>query len=212
MVDGPVGIVPAEETEQGDVESMVDTETVSASGAAARGCPDKKKYPAKKVVWLITYGASGQNITGAMLRECGNFEVDEYYTSTDRSLKYTLFHVTRKVYQTTVEKTVHAVCAKYGVILNNVYGMDAVQSASKEKHGKLRDMPLLKWIVKDFDEKNPSFDFWVAPERIPKALLRRDGQEGSKGRFLELMCLPKKKLVEMILFAERVQRQSGSHA
>ena len=185
---------------------------MSGSEAGARGCPSKKKYPAKKVVWLITYGASGPNITGAMLKERGNFEVDEYYTSTDRSLKYTLFHVTRKVYQTTVEKNVKAVCAKYGMILNNVYGMDAIQSSSKEEHGKLRDMPLLKWIVKDFDQKNPSFDFWVAPERIPKALLRRDGQEGSKGRFFELMCLPKKKLVQMILFAERVQQQNSSNA
>ena len=169
----------------------------------------KKKYPSKKVNWLITYGASGPSMTARMLNKQAVLSVDECYTSRDSAHKYTLIHLTKPVYQTVVKRAVEFVCENNGMILNHVYGMQAIQSGTTERFGSIRDNHLLKWMVKDFEKGSPDFELWVAPDRSSKALFRDDMNEKERDTFHKLMLWPRKRLVSNLLLerenAKRLQ-------
>ena len=166
----------------------------------------------QKVNWLITYGASGQSITADMLKERDvGLVVDECYTSKDRAHNYTLIHLEKRSYQKRVERGVKLVCERYGLVLNNVYGMECIESGTKEEEGSIRKHPLLQWMVKDFQKRNPTFELWVAPKQISKALFR-DAMEGrDTERFEKLTRWSKKMLANTLLLerenSERMQKE-----
>ena len=117
-----------------------------------------------------------------------------------------------RVYQTAVEKAVKVVCAHYGMVLNHVYGMEAIESGTTEKFGSIRENPLLKWLVQDFEKGNPNFELWVAPEQASKALLRGNMRVKEEVFFRKLMKWPKERLVTTLLLERENARRLQQHA
>jgi hypothetical protein len=137
-------LIACVQEEGSDIQNPMDVPVAGCVDAEPGAGVAQKKSKTKKVNWLITYGASGRNITARMLMETKFLTVDECYTSRDSAHKYTLIHLEKRVSQTALENVVEAVCKRYGLVSNHVYGMEAIQSGTTDEFGSIRENPLLK--------------------------------------------------------------------
>ena len=205
-------LIACVQEEGSDIQNPMDVPVAGCVDAEPGAGVAQKKSKTKKVNWLITYGASGRNITARMLMETECLTVDECYTSRDSAHKYTLIHLEKRVSQTALESVVEAVCKRYGLVSNHVYGMEAIQSGTTDEFGSIRENPLLKWLVQDFEKGNPNFELWVAPEQASKALLRGNMRVKEEVFFRKLMKWPKERLVTTLLLERENARRLQQHA
>jgi hypothetical protein len=115
----------------------------------------KATRESQKVVWIITYGASGPFITIEMLSSLGRIQADECHSTTDLCMKYTYIHLTKRVRQTSIDKFMAKAKDAHGIILNEIFGYDAI--AGNGRNLKVEDHVGFKMLVKHYKEKNSSF-------------------------------------------------------
>lgn len=168
---------------------------------------ETKKKPNAKFTWLLTYGAGGPSITEQLLKECTQLDIDECYTASDHANKHTLIHLTKKVRQTGIQKAMNALSSKTGIVLSNVFGYENINSNSTEDPKAIKAHVLYRWIVREFEARSPTFEFWVSPHKKGKGLFG-DLMESPRGEnVVNLMKWTKRKLARTV-FANSWQMET----
>ena len=165
----------------------------------------KNKQENCKVTWLLTYSSDGQSITPKLLKEHTPLMVDECYTATDRVNKYTLIHLSRKVRRTGIEKAMLALASESDIKLSEVYGYDHIISDSATEPNAVRANALYRWLVDTLKKRNPSFEYWVSPQKQTKGLLS-DYME-SPADAIDYMTWSKRKLARSMFAANNLQKK-----
>ena len=111
-------------------------------------------------VWLLTYGASGPNITADLCDKYGQMEVDECYTLIKRDLKYTLIHSVKRFRIHAINELMKKLHESHRIVSNSVFGYDAI--SSNTLHSKTADHPGIKLMIESMNAKDPSFQYWMA--------------------------------------------------
>ena len=135
-------------------------------------------------IWLITYGASCQDITPDILDRC-RLEVDECYTIQWRESKYTLIHLRAKQRGSTISKRISSTQPQFGIIASNILGYESITgnvSQSTDDHQKIDDHPgfqrmveilntdpsqIKSWTRTDSPFTNTKGVFWQYLETLP---------------------------------------------
>ena len=119
-----------------------------------------------RVSWILTYGASGNNITHEQIEEYnesvnkGKLILDECYTTTDKALKYTMIHLEKKRRKQPVSKFMEYMEETHGIVSQEIFGYSAVDNAScQEIH------PAHHVIYAHYIKKNAFFQGWTKGEQ-----------------------------------------------
>lgn len=118
---------------------------------------------------LLTYGASGKNITREMFFENDKIEVDECYTLTQRDLKYTLLHFKRRVFRSTMTSWMCHMDEKHGIKSTSVFGYLAVSMGDD-----IDEHPGMALIVDALNSGSQALECWLAEGTVrenPRSLL-----------------------------------------
>ena len=110
-------------------------------------------------IWMVTYGASGRDITHEMLQNDGNFLLEECYTSQGREFKYTLVHLNRskRIRMSSIENFLKLIEQKYGIVKTNIFGYDAVVTSLKE----IEEHPGFLLMREQMNNEDDGFSWWL---------------------------------------------------
>ena len=139
--------------------------------------------PAKRYIWLLTYGASALDITHQMLRGDCKIDADEVYTTKERVHKYTLIHLKKPLCITSIQKGMKILFSNYHIIQGDITGYDAIDSSEKKKkkrkgadknapkeYHSIEDHVAYLQLVKDMNDTNSDFKIWKENELHPGIL------------------------------------------
>jgi hypothetical protein len=147
-------------------------------------------------VWMVTYGASGPDITPEMITNDGKFSPEECYTSRGREFKYTLVYLNRnkRIRMSSIETFLSLLESKYGVVKTNIFGYDPIVTSLKEMEVHPGFMLMreqmnnnddgFRWWILDGDIRTTKSGLlWiyrldVDPSEMPRAVLVRKTNEG----------------------------------
>lgn len=105
---------------------------------------------------LITYGASGENITHTLCLEHGSVQVDECYTLIQRDLKYTLLHFSKRVSRLIVSRLMLSLEQARGIRGACVFGYSVV-SVGEE----IKEHPGMAMIIEAIRKEAETLQCWV---------------------------------------------------
>jgi hypothetical protein len=110
-------------------------------------------------IWMVTYGASGREITHEMLQNEGNFLLEECYTSQGREFKYTLVYLNRnkRIRMSSIENFLKLLEQKYGIVKTNIFGYDAVVTSLKE----IEEHPGFLLMREQMNNDDDGFSWWI---------------------------------------------------
>ena len=122
----------------------------------------KVKEHARKI-WLITYGASCQDITYEILQQC-DLKVEECYTIQWRESKYTLIHLHSKQRGSTIGKRMLKMRILFGIVKSNILGYESVTGnicRSSQTQQKLEDHPGFQKMVEILNTDVSQMRIWI---------------------------------------------------
>jgi hypothetical protein len=160
-----------------------------------------KKQPAQKKIWIVTYGASGPNITNTMLRMDTKISADECYTTTDKGLKYTLLHLKKYARDTQIKAMMEILYRKHGIIQSQMAHSSPILSFNKGDDGDLRDHIIFQWIVRDMNLKPPYYEEWISEEK-EKGMLNVFKHNGADNA-VTLVKMQKEQVIKRLIVAEK---------
>ena len=157
--------------------------------------------------WLITYGASCQSITHAML-DVHHIRADECYTLVQRDLKYTLIHVPDRLRSASVDSFLKS----YAIVQQEIFGYDALTRNNGQDSSTIERHPGFMLIVEHLNTGSQLLEQWPSSPRRNSLLWRHWNGVG-------IECLSKNELMNRLRVAEqeltaerKARRESDEHA
>jgi hypothetical protein len=135
-------------------------------------CTTRQRESSKKT-WLISYGASGPNITHLNWNSMTEVMIDECYTLAQRDMKYTLIHATKRLTAYAIGKAVGKLEREIGIRRFSVFGYGDCSAGSD-----ITEHPGMKLIVEHVNKQSPLFECWIEAGDI------RSYKRGLLNRFL----------------------------
>ena len=133
-----------------------------------------------RTIWLLTYGASGPEITHTMLQNDCKLQPDEVYTTEERVHKYTEIHLKKQVRLSSITRAMDILYDRYHIIKGDIIGYDAIDGSEKRIKRKSKDAPreyhavedhvAFMKLVKDMNDGNPKFKAWKENSEKPGML------------------------------------------
>ena len=154
---------------------------------------DMKAY--QRRTWLITYGASSISITHTI---CSQFDmdIDECYTLTQRDLKYTLIHLTKKQALKSIQTLLKKAESSYGIVQSHIFGYESIAG----NDSNLKDHPGMQLMIDHMNKKDVNFEHWMLKGDLysnPKGIMHRfliNGDRSKMTKFqLEFLLQQKEK-------------------
>jgi len=147
----------------------------------------------KKVIWLITYGASSPDLTHSICAE-GGVKIDEIYLLAQRDLKYALIHTVMRKKLSSIQEMMDKADAAHGIKLTNIFGYEPIAANDTG----IYEHPGMRLIVDNmYDKANSILEYWMAEGDIntnTKGLLfpyvtRKDRSKMTKVQMENLLCV-----------------------
>ena len=89
-------------------------------------------------------------------------QIDECYTLTQRDLKYTIIHLTKKQTLTSVQKMLKKAETYHGIKPTNVFGYDCIAG----NDSTLPDHPGMRLMIENMNKRNDSFEYWLLKDDL----------------------------------------------
>ena len=132
-----------------------------------------KQRESGKKTWLISYRASGQNITHSNWNSMTKISIDECYTLAQRDMKYTLVHATKRVTAYAIGKAIGKLEQETGIKRFSIFGYGEISSG-----GDITEHPGMKLIIEHVNKQSPLLESWLECGDI------RSNKRGILNRFL----------------------------
>ena len=107
--------------------------------------------------WFLTYNSKIELHAG-ILDEFG-LVADQLVSSKDDGLHYLYFHLSRKVRRATVDLFLEMAAIKYGIKVNEIFGFDAINCASRGS--SIDTHPGFWTLIKHDSDHNENFKIWM---------------------------------------------------
>jgi len=99
-----------------------------------------------------------------MLKDDCGVEVSECYTTVDHALKYTLIRLKTKLRQTAMQKVVGKLVKKHAIVIQEIFGYNAISSTTIQDEEKIEEHPAFRVIATHFNEDKLSLESWIEDE------------------------------------------------
>ena len=160
---------------------------------------------AAKKIWLFSYGASGPSITDTLWRSIVSIEIDECYTLTQRDLKYTLMHTTKRVTVLRMQNVFDFMKKKHGIKGANVFGYEELSYGDG-----VMEHPGIKLMVEHMNRGSSQFESWLLHGSLEtnnrgilnKFMISKDMKEMSRSQLLHYIENHKRKAEDDLHGAE----------
>ena len=145
---------------------------------------------------LITYGASGRNITHELMTETGSFQVDECYTLAQRDLKYTLVHFKQRVVRSSIAQYMRHLDEKYGIKNTDVFGYDSISIGNE-----IDSHPGMMLIIENANKTESPLECWMAEGTL------KENRHGLLFSHLDEFDIEKMSKTQLVKHAKQLKRK-----
>ena len=111
---------------------------------------------AAKKIWLFSYGADSPSINNTLWRSITNIEIDECYILTQRDLKYTLMHTTKRITVLRMQTVFRSMETRAGIKGSCVFGYEELSYGED-----IWEHPGIKLMIEHMNNGSPLFEHWL---------------------------------------------------